>query len=175
MNFDEILDEMPDDIRELTWEKQGLVGQFKLDLKHNDVEIEEGRGNTCILKKEEVSVAVLIYQYTPQNRHTEYEGFWGVRQQMVESMQSKKRETGRDWGVVFLLGTFEEATLNVGFWVTSEDFNRDQAKLSLDSKEEYKVNLQDLEDNCLSNKKFSAAEDFLRLSGLNPIGSSEER
>ncbi len=168
MNFADLCDEIPDDIRELTWEKQGLVGQFKLDLKKEGVEITQGTGNSCILKKGEVSVAVLIYQYTPQNRHTEHEGFWGVRQQMVERMQSEKRKTGRDWGVVFLLGTFEETTLNVGFWVTNEDFNRDRAKLSLDSKEEYKVNLQDLEDNCLSNKKFSAIQDFLRLSGLNP-------
>ena len=30
MNFDDLFDEMPDDIRELTWEEEGLVGQFKL-------------------------------------------------------------------------------------------------------------------------------------------------
>ena len=52
---------------------------------------------------------------------------------MVERMQREKEEIGRDWGVVFLLGTFKETTLNRGFWVTSEDFNRDRAKLSLDS------------------------------------------
>ena len=39
MNFDEILDEMPDDIRELNWEDEGLVGQFKLGLKKVGVEI----------------------------------------------------------------------------------------------------------------------------------------
>ena len=166
MNFDEILDEMPDDIRELTWEEQGLVGQFKLDLKHNNVEIEEGRGNTCILKKGEVNVAVLMYQYTPKNRYTEYEGFWDVGQQMVERMQREKEEKGRDWGVVFLLGTFEETTLNIGFWVTSENVDRDRAKLSLDSNNRYKINLKDLEDNRLLNNKFSTVQDFLRLSGL---------
>lgn len=168
MNFDEILNEIPDDIREISWEDQGLVGQFKLDLKHNDVEIEEGTGNACILKKGEVSVAVLIYQYTPQNRHTEDRGFWDVGQKMVEGMQRKKKETGSDWGVVFLLGTFEETTLNVGFWVTSEDFIRDRARLSIDSKGAYKVNLRDFEDERILSKKISTVEDFLRLSGLAP-------
>ena len=168
MNFDEILDEMPDDIRELNWEGEGLVGQFKLDLKKEGVEITQGRGNSCLLKKGEMSVGVLIYQYTPQNRHTEHKGFWDVGQQMVERMQREKNECGRDWGVVFLLGTFEEASLNVGFWVTSEDFRSDRVKLSLDSSNRYKVNLQDLEDRCLANEKFSTVGDFLRLSGLNP-------
>lgn len=174
MNFDEILDEIPDDLNELNWEDQGLVGQFKLDLKKEGVEITQERGNSCILKKGEVSVAVLVYQYTPQNRHTEYEGFWDVGQQMFERMQRKKEEIGRDWGVAFLLGTFKETTLNGSFWVTSEDFRRDRAKLSLDSNNRYKVNLQDLEDRCLSNEKFSTVGDFLRLSGLNPTGSKGE-
>ena len=53
MNFDEILDEMPDDIRELNWEDEGLVGQFKLGLKKVGVEITETEGNrnSCVLKK----------------------------------------------------------------------------------------------------------------------------
>ena len=94
---------------------------------------------------------------------------------MVERMQREKEEIGRDWGVVFLLGTFEETTLNASFLVTSEDFNRDRATLSLDSNgTEYKVTLQHLKDNRLLNKEFSTVEDFLRLSGLNPIGSKEE-
>ena len=174
MNFDDLFDEMPDDIRELTWEEQGLVGQFKLQLKREGVEITEGKGNSCILKKGDVSVAVLIYQYTPQNRHTEREGFWGVGQNMAERMQRERKETSRDWGVVFLLGTFEETMLNIGFWVTSENFERDRTQLSLDAKGEYKVNLQDLEDNRLLNNKFPTVGDFLRLSGLNPTGSKGE-
>ena len=168
MNFDEILDEIPDDLNELNWEDQGLVGQFKLDLKKESVEITQGKGNACILKKGEVSVAVLIYQYTPQNPHTEDRGFWDVGQKMVEGMQRKKKETGSDWGVVFLLGTFEETTLNVGFWVTSEDFIRDRVKLSIDSKRAYKVNLRDFEDKRILSNKFSTVQEFLRLSGLNP-------
>ena len=172
MNFDDLFDEMPDDIRELTWEEQGLVGQFKLQLKREGVEITEGKGNSCILKKGDVSVAVLIYQYTPQERHTEREGFWGVGQNMAERMQRERKETSRDWGVVFLLGTFEETMLNIGFWVTSEDFNRDRAKLSLDSNgAEYKVKLQHLKDDHLLNIEFFTVEDFRRLSGLDLIGS----
>lgn len=171
MNFDEILNEMPDDIRELNWEDEGLVGQFKLDLKKVGVEITETEGNrnSCVLKKGEMSIGVLIYPYTPQNLHTEDKGLWGVRQQMVERMQREKEEIGRDWGVVFLLGTFKETTLNASFWVTSEDFNRDRGKLSLDSTgSEYKVTLQHLKNDLLPNKEFSTVEDFLRLSGLNP-------
>ena len=94
---------------------------------------------------------------------------------MVERMQREKEEIGRDWGVVFLLGTFKETTLNRGFWVTSEDFNRDRAKLSLDSNgAEYKVKLQHLKDDHLLNIEFFTVEDFLRLSGLDLIGSKGE-
>ena len=177
MNFDEILDEMPDDIRELNWEVEGLVGQFKLGLKKVGVEITETEGNrnSCVLKKGGMSTGVLIYPYTPRHLHTEHKGIWGVRQEMVERMQKEKEEIGRDWGVVFLLGTFNETTLNVGFWVTSENFERDRTQLSLGSNgTEYKVTLQRLRDDRLLNKKFSTVEDFLRLSGLNPTGSKGE-
>ena len=176
MNFDEILDEMPDDIRELNWEVEGLVGQFKLGLKKVGVEITETEGNrnSCVLKKGGMSTGVLIYPYTPRNLHTEHKGLWGVRQEMVERMQREKEEIGRDWGVVFLLGTFKETTLNRAFWVTSENFERDRTQLSLDAKGEYKVNLQDLEENRLLNNKFPTVGDFLRLSGLNPTGSKGE-
>ncbi len=144
-----------------------LVDRFKDNLREEGVKIiKRGRGNSYIAEKEDISIGVLIYEYTPKNDHTKDRGFWGPTQKIVEGMKKVPVETGGNWGMVLLRGKLRDPTLDFGFWIHGKNYESVQKhpnpKRSVDN-----INLQYLEANPHLAEKFLTVQEFFQLSGLD--------
>ena len=98
---------------------EGLVREFLIALKKEGVEVKEleearPKSNARLLKREDMSVAVIPKESGPTNQG----GWWGVMENTVG--QLKRRNIG--WGVVFLRRTMDGDDLDVGFSVLGDDF-----------------------------------------------------
>ena len=138
---------------------EGLVREFLIALKNGGVEIIEvdAKSSTRIVKKGEVSICTLLYQY---NSPTSQESpIWPeISTALVEKM---KKFSAPAYGVVFLLGSGGE-TWDRGFWVQT-DALRIITELRDGRKHYEKVRLQALEDNPSYAKPFRDIDGFLQL------------
>ena len=138
---------------------EGLVREFLIALKYAGVEliVVDSKSNTRIVKKGEVSICTLLYQY---NSPTSQESpIWPeISMALVENM---KKHSATAHVVVFLLGSGGE-TWDRGFCVQI-DVLRIITELKDGRKHYEKVRLQALEDNPSHAKPFRDIESFLQL------------
>lgn len=138
---------------------EGLVRAFLNALKNGGVEIiqVDSKSSGRILKKGEVSLCTLLYQYNaPRSQESP---IWAeISTTLVEKM---KKFSATAYGVVFLLGSGGE-TWDRGFWVQT-DALKIITELRDGRKHYEKVRLQTLEDNPSHAKPFRDTDSFLQL------------
>lgn len=144
-------------------EKEGLVGQFILDLKKEGITITRRKGNSFRAERAGFSVDFSAHQDTPKAPATEDKGWWAVTHSFVEEMIRRDEETDPvrvGWGVVLILGGLKSGY----WWIAGKDFY-DVFPTRPDSAGKYMVSFRAEEAPKLAHP-FHSVRDFLEVSGL---------
>ena len=144
-------------------EKEGLVGQFTLDLEKEGITITRRKGNSFRAEWAGVSVDVSAHEDTPIALGTEGKGWWAVMHSFVEEMIRRDEETDPvrvGWGVVLILGGPKSGY----WWIAGKDFY-DVFTRPPDSAGKYNVSISVEEAPKLAHP-FRSVRDFPEVSGL---------
>ncbi len=144
---------------------KGVVEQFAKALREIGVNIPDSseRGNARILKKGDMSLGVLMHEYTPPD----HKGppVWGILKSQVDLMRT---ECPSNWGIVLLRG---EQTFEFGFWVHGKNFDHlAEGPHSMKDKngqviESYRVHQRNLEETSYA-KRFRTVEEFRQYAHI---------